>query len=154
MMDHKVIKLANDITSYVSNMSWILFNSRVVEANETTSMAIVKGNGEDKTTIDFKEFWNLKHIRITTQELEDRVFLKTYQKTITRDIEAGYKVLFPFKDNRRTMEKNKNNAIVRLLGLLKRMMGGQHTDNKTGKQEKVQQDIREISGIRLHRNHR
>lgn len=102
-------------------MGWILFDSKTDKANETTSLSIIKTKEEDYTPMDFKKFWNLEHMGITPQELEDPGFLKNYQQTIKRDRDGRYEVLFPFKDNRRTMEKNKNIATVRLLGLLKRM---------------------------------
>jgi transposase len=95
-------------------MGWILFDPKIRKTDETSILSIIKQT-EDTTPMDFKEFWRLKHMGITTQELNDPGFLINYQNTIIKDSDGRYEVLFPFKDNRKTMEKNKNIATVRLL---------------------------------------
>ncbi|XP_057377381.2 uncharacterized protein LOC130698716, partial [Daphnia carinata] len=121
ILKHQTRQGPDDSVACASKLGWIIFGAPSAGNPREVSANIVTQADGKRVMVDFKEFWALEHMGVTPQELEDRGFLKNYQETIKKDQTGRYEVLFPFKNNRRSMETNKNIASVRLTGLLRKM---------------------------------
>ncbi|XP_059350990.1 uncharacterized protein LOC132087916 [Daphnia carinata] len=121
ILKHQTRKGPDDSVACASKLGWIIFGAPSAGNQKEVSANIVTQADGKRAMVDFKEFWALEHMGVTPQELEDPGFLKNYQETIKKDQTGRYEILFPFKNNRRSMESNKNIASIRLKGLLKKM---------------------------------
>ncbi|XP_045023533.1 uncharacterized protein LOC123468774 [Daphnia magna] len=119
IMTHQTKQGSDGSVACASKLGWIIFGA--AEQQTGTSVLTTTGKNNTKPLVDFREFWALEHMGITQEELEDPGFLKTYQNTIKRNMDGRYEILFPFRNNRRSVETNKNIASIRLTNLLRKM---------------------------------
>ncbi|XP_057372196.1 uncharacterized protein LOC130693087 [Daphnia carinata] len=120
ILTHETLQGSDESVACASKLGWIIFGAPSEAIHVSTLTAPTNSS---RSVIDFKEFWSLEHMGVTAQEADEPGFLEAYQRSIKRDEDGRCEILFPFKDNRKTMETNKGVALARLNCLLHRMKG-------------------------------